>query len=1053
MKQAKRSRLLAMLLAVAMLLSMLPTVAFAEETESTLAEQCTVTKGCMLETGHEGGCVITESETGSDAESAAEPTAEPSAEPAETPTAEPMAEPANDEDRLHEKDEITEPSSEEGVLPVAESATSGSCGATENDNVSWALTANGDDNSYTLTISGSGAMADYSEAGTAPWCTALPNEAYKAQITKIEIGKDITVVGANTFVWCEAVKTVTFEYGSQLGQIKMQSFHTLKSLTSIEFPASLTEIGAGAFFNCAKLETVTFQQPENLLSIGSAAFGGCTSLVYFNNPTKSTSSEIIPVAVKEIGSGAFQRCGAMVGQVTIPAEIETLNASFWNCSRISKVTFESGSNLKTITNNAFANCSITEVTLPEGLKEIGPNAFYDVPLTSIQIPASVTSIGDNAFLQRTGNHAFESVVFAEGSALKRIGSNVFGRTGALANIKSVALPEGLETISTTAFQQSGIEYITVPSTVTSIGQDAFLYSCKYAINLSAVSETASIAGCTSNVTRGCMLYLPSETVKKNLEYNGSYDPIYLITNGGIVPHTKFKEKTLVDPVREGYTFAGWYESSTFTGDAVSSAENGKTYYAKWNYKITFDSNGGSGTMSAQQVTEGGNTTSLSENTFTRAGYNFLNWNTAADGSGVTYESDAVASTVPNGTTLYAQWKPNTYTISFDAKDGNGTMGSITATYDKPVTLASCAFTKADYNFAGWTTEKNGATVHYTDGDQLKNLTTENNGTVTLYAVWTTKEVLAPDVSVQTKTYNGQAQGFTVDGGFTVTYEQNGNTVEAPINAGSYDVTVTKEATDSTATYHHKIYGGLVIQPVTVTITAEDQKICVGSALPTFTYIVSGLVDRESLSTEPAVACADADVNTAGSYTITVSGAAAGDNYTITYKSGTLVVQHTLEVVEGKESTCTEAGHEGHWKCSVCSKLFSDENGITEIEKPAEIAAKGHTWGEWKTVTSPNCTDKGSQKRTCSVCNVVETKDVDPNGHDWNEKYTVDNLVEIPMLGGNTGNPSKPSGGSPRTGDNSHMTLWISLLAVSLVGFLATLLAMKRKIIEKLREII
>ena len=77
MKQAKKSRLLAILLAATMLLSMLPTVAFAEETESTLAEQCTVTEGCTLAEGHEGECAIAESETELTAESVAEPTAEP----------------------------------------------------------------------------------------------------------------------------------------------------------------------------------------------------------------------------------------------------------------------------------------------------------------------------------------------------------------------------------------------------------------------------------------------------------------------------------------------------------------------------------------------------------------------------------------------------------------------------------------------------------------------------------------------------------------------------------------------------------------------------------------------------------------------------------------------------------------------------------------------------------------------------------------------------------------------------------------------------------------
>lgn len=64
MKQAKKSRLLAVII----LLSMLPTVAFAEENESTLAEQCTVTEGYTLEEGHERECALAESETESAAE-------------------------------------------------------------------------------------------------------------------------------------------------------------------------------------------------------------------------------------------------------------------------------------------------------------------------------------------------------------------------------------------------------------------------------------------------------------------------------------------------------------------------------------------------------------------------------------------------------------------------------------------------------------------------------------------------------------------------------------------------------------------------------------------------------------------------------------------------------------------------------------------------------------------------------------------------------------------------------------------------------------------------
>lgn len=52
-------------------------------------------------------------------------------------------------------------------------------------------------------------------------------------------------------------------------------------------------------------------------------------------------------------------------------------------------------------------------------------------------------------------------------------------------------------------------------------------------------------------------------------------------------------------------------------------------------------------------------------------------------------------------------------------------------------------------------------------------------------------------------------------------------------------------------------------------------------------------------------------------------------------------------------------------------------------------AHTHTWGEWKTVSSPNCLDKGSEKRVCSVCKEIEMRDVDSLGHNWEKDFTVD----------------------------------------------------------------
>ncbi len=86
--------------------------------------------------------------------------------------------------------------------------------------------------------------------------------------------------------------------------------------------------------------------------------------------------------------------------------------------------------------------------------------------------------------------------------------------------------------------------------------------------------------------------------------------------------------------------------------------------------------------------------------------------------------------------------------------------------------------------------------------------------------------------------------------------------------------------------------------------------------------------------------------------------------------------HTVD----KEPTCTEAGSRSI-HCFVCGEI---QEGSVE-----EIPAAGHTFGEWEVIGSPTCGDQGAEQRVCSVCGAVETKNIDPAGHDWVAEYTVD----------------------------------------------------------------
>ncbi len=85
--------------------------------------------------------------------------------------------------------------------------------------------------------------------------------------------------------------------------------------------------------------------------------------------------------------------------------------------------------------------------------------------------------------------------------------------------------------------------------------------------------------------------------------------------------------------------------------------------------------------------------------------------------------------------FWAYWSPNTYSITFDANGGTGTMDAMDMTYDVAAALAANGFTKEGSEFLGWNTNKDAKTILYADKYSVKNLTLAANGSVTLYAIW------------------------------------------------------------------------------------------------------------------------------------------------------------------------------------------------------------------------------------------------------------------------------------------------------------------------------
>nr|MBQ5605331.1 InlB B-repeat-containing protein [Bacteroidales bacterium] len=200
---------------------------------------------------------------------------------------------------------------------------------------------------------------------------------------------------------------------------------------------------------------------------------------------------------------------------------------------------------------------------------------------------------------------------------------------------------------------------------------------------------------------------------------------------GIEQHLKANTFT-----REGYVFMGWNTKADGSGTSYSdqqkiSIEADVTLYAQWEiikYKLSFNANGGTGTMS-DQIFEYGAANTINANLFIREGFIFTGWNTQANASGTAY-TDKQSITLTENTTLYAQWKRKTYTLTFDANGGTGTMPSQIFQHGIPKSLPNNTFTREEYGFVGWNTKADGSGTDYTDKQSIS-LTND----ITLYAQW------------------------------------------------------------------------------------------------------------------------------------------------------------------------------------------------------------------------------------------------------------------------------------------------------------------------------
>lgn len=221
---------------------------------------------------------------------------------------------------------------------------SGYCGGEgDSTNLSWVLGADS-----VLTISGTGAMANYIMVNDVPWYE------YREAIATADITEGVTTIGNYAFMNMPNLRIVNLPEGmTRLGQSAFYMCHALKG---INFPGTITEMANGVFNNTG-LESPVYN-----------------THIFAYMPPSYTGEYIIPEGIEKIAGYSFESCYQLTS-VTIPQSVTSIGGS------------------------AFGQCTALEsVNIPEGITYIEGYTFSGcTSLTSIEIPASVTRIANLAF--------------------------------------------------------------------------------------------------------------------------------------------------------------------------------------------------------------------------------------------------------------------------------------------------------------------------------------------------------------------------------------------------------------------------------------------------------------------------------------------------------------------------------------------------------------------------------------------------------------------------------------------------------------------------------
>ena len=438
---------------------------------------------------------------------------------------------------------------------------------------------------------------------------------------------------------------------------------------------------------------------------------------------------------------------------------------------------------------------------------------------------------------------------------------------------------------------------------------------------------------------------------------------------------KLKEPTPA-PTREGFTFDGWYEDSTFSKkfDFNTPITDSMTLYAKWTenkYTLTFDANGGTGSMTAIADLTGEYI--LPSNEFTApSGKQFKGWSLTTDGAIVTKVD------MTENRTVYAICENIpvvTYTVSFAANGGTGTMTAATGISGN-YTLPACTFTApAGKQFKAWSV----GGVEKAVGDKI---TVTANTTVT--AVWEPIPVTTYDLTTQVNgghgTISASKTGLTAGSTETITFTPDAgykidtvtvNGTATSVSGNTLNVTMNENKT-VVVTYKAIEYNITVTDgKATIGAGSEISKAAEGTAVTlTANAVPSGKVFDKWEVVSGGITLADAN-----SATTTFTMPASAVSVKATYKNAPHTHTYNQETVkpEALKTPADCTSNAVYFKSCSCGAISTTDTFV------AMNTALGHAYGsDWKY-------DSTNHWHECSRCHDKK----DEAAHDYGSDNVCD----------------------------------------------------------------